>query len=422
MIDRRAFLKEAALAAAAAGAAPGVASAAQAGPRAGGGAYDVAVVGAGAFGGWIALTLRERGLKVICLDEYGPANPRSSSAGETRSIRSGYGAQAIYSSWAATSLKMWNRRQAEFGRTLVYPNDRVELARTWTPGMLAQRKIFDELKIPYEVLDRAQLRATYPQMNFDDVEFAFIEKSSAAVLKSREAMIVVSEVFQKKGGTALIARVTPGESAGGRMTSLRLGDGSTLSAGQVVFACGPWSAKMFPELMGPKVSIYRSEYYYWGVPAGDDRFSWPRQPAWHDHILGGYGFGSLERGLKYSPAALGRVAQDPDTAERLATDHLLKRGRDYIGHRFPDMRDAPILETRVCQIEATMDDHFVIDRHPGLDNVWLASGGGGHGFKHGPLVGEYVADRVMGRATDPVTDDLFRLASRPNQPVAGGGL
>ncbi len=420
MMDRRSFLKDAGLAAAVAGAAPGVAKA-QTSAVGSGGAYDVAVVGAGAFGGWIALVLRERGLKVISIDEYGPASPRASSAGETRSIRSGYGPQAIYSSWAATALKMWKLRQAEFGRTILYPNDRIELAQNWSPAMLAQRKIFDDLKIPYEVLDRAALRIRYPQMSFDDVDFAFIEKSSAAVIKARESMILVSEVFQKKGGTFRIARALPGEAVGRHMTSLKLNDGSSIAAGQVVFACGPWSAKMFPALMGRKVDVYRSEYYYWGVPAGDDRFSWPRQPAWHDHVVGGYGFGSIERGLKYSPAALGRVAQDPDTAERLATDYLLKRGRDYIGHRFPDMRDAPILETRVCQIEATADDHFVIDTHPDFDNVWLASGGGGHGFKHGPLVGEYVSDRLMGRPTDPETDRLFRRASRPDLQPTGAG-
>jgi glycine/D-amino acid oxidase-like deaminating enzyme len=264
------------------------------------------------------------------------------------------------------------------------------------------------------VLDQAQLRRAYPQMNFDDVAFAFVEKGSAAVIKSREAMIVVSEVFQKKGGAVRVALALPGDSEGRRMTTLRLNDGGSIAAGQTVFACGPWSSKVFPQIMGRKVGVYRSEYYYWGVPAGDERFSWPRQPAWHDHLRGGYGFGSLERGLKYSPPASGRVTQDPDTTERLATDYLLKRGRDYIGHRFPDMRDAPILETRVCQIESTADDHFVIDRHPDFDNVWLASGGGGHGFKHGPLIGEYVADRLTGVATDPKADSLFRLSARPD--------
>jgi glycine/D-amino acid oxidase-like deaminating enzyme len=421
MIDRRAILTGSAGIALAAAGPNRPASAAQPAPARSGGAPDVVVVGAGAFGGWTALSLRERGLKVLSLDAYGPSNPRAASAGETRSIRSGYGSDGFYSAWAAKALTLWNQRQAEFGRTLLYPNDRLELAATWLPEMVAQRRIFDDLKIPYEVLERAQLRSRYPQMNFDDVEFAFIEKTSAAVIKARESMIVVSEVFQKKGGEFRIARAMPGPATGRRMTALTLNGGDRVSAGQFVFACGPWSPKVLPTVMGPKIGVNRSEYYYWGVPAGDDRFSWPKQPAWHDHIRGGYGFGSIERGLKYSPSGGGQVPQDPDNAERLPTAHILKRGRDYIGHRFPDMRDAPILETRVCQMESPANSHFIIDRHPDFDNVWIASGGGGHGFKHGPMVGEYVADRLMGRQTDAETDRLFRLATHPDRTSRSAG-
>jgi glycine/D-amino acid oxidase-like deaminating enzyme len=374
---------------------------------------DVVVVGAGAFGGWSALSLLEKGARVASIDAYGPSNPRAASAGETRSLRSGYGDAGFYSAWSLKALELWRRREIEFGRTLLYPNDRLELAQAWSPTMRAQREIFDRLGIHYEILDRAQLRRAYPQMSFDDVEFAFVEKESAVVLMARNSMIRASEVFQEKGGVFRTARALPGESRSGRLQTLRLNDGSTLTADQFVFAVGPWSPKVFPDLMGPRVEVARSEYYYWGVPAGDVRFSWPHQPAWHDHIEGGYGFGSIERGLKYSPPGGGRVLVDPDTTERLPTDHILARGRRYIGMRFPDMKEAPILETRVCQMESTADTHFVIDRHPGYDNVWLASGGGGHGFKFAPLIGDYVSDRVLGRDTDSDLDTLFSLAARP---------
>lgn len=413
MIARRSLLA-APLAAGMLGGAVGAASA-RARTRQSSGTADAAVIGAGAFGGWAALSLREKGLNVVSIDEYGPSNPRSASAGETRSIRSGYGAQGFYSAWSAQALELWRQRQAEFGRTLLYPNDRIEIAREWSPALTAQREIFDRLGLPYEVLDRAQLRARYPQMNFDDTEFAFIEKDSAAVIMARESMIHVSNVFQQKGGAFRIGRALPGSSSGRRLESVALNNGETLSADTFVFACGPWSPKVFPEVMGPKIAVRRSEYYYWGVPPGDVRFSWPNQPAWHDHIEGGYGFGSIERGLKYSPSGGGGAAHDPDTAERLPTAHLMARGRRYIGMRFPDMRDAPIVETRVCQTEGTADNHFVIDRHPDYDNVWIASGGGGHGFKFGPLLGEYISDRVLGRRTDPDIDQLFQLVARPDR-------
>jgi glycine/D-amino acid oxidase-like deaminating enzyme len=368
------------------------------------------VVGAGAFGGWTALSLRERGLKVLSLDAYGPANPRAASAGETRSIRCGYGAQAMYSAWALRALALWNDRQAEFGRTLLYPNERLELAGEWRPPLVGQRGIFDRLNVPYEILDRAQLRARYPQMSFDDVEFAFVETNTAALIKADESMRLVSEIFRKKGGEVRIGRARPDAAVGRRLTSLALADGGTVSAGEFVFACGPWSSKVFPEIMGPRVRVNRSEYFYWRVPARDDRFSWPNQPAWRDHVGGGYGFGNLERGLKYSPPAPGGATLDPDVAERLPNPLLMDVGRDYIGRRFPALRDAPIVETRACVMETTANQHFVIDRHPDYDNVWIASGGGGHGFKHGPLVGDYVADRLTGQVTaDPSADPVFAL-------------
>ena len=59
------------------------------------------------------------------------------------------------------------------------------------------------------------------------------------------------------------------------------------------------------------------------------------------------------------------------------------------------MRGAPLVESRVCQYENTTNGDFVIDRHPGYDNVWVCGGGSGHGFKHGPALGEYVADRIL---------------------------
>ncbi|MFI4944230.1 MAG: FAD-dependent oxidoreductase, partial [Burkholderiales bacterium] len=83
--------------------------------------------------------------------------------------------------------------------------------------------------------------------------------------------------------------------------------------------------------------------------------------------------------------------------------------RAFLEERFPGMRGAPLAEARVCQYENTSNGDFVIDRHPGYENVWLCGGGSGHGFKHGPAVGEYTAERVLkGDATDP----RFTLASK----------
>ena len=86
---------------------------------------------------------------------------------------------------------------------------------------------------------------------------------------------------------------------------------------------------------------------------------------------------------------------------------FLAEARRYLAYRFPGMKDAPLVETRVCQYENTIDHNFIVDRHPANANVWILGGGSGHGFKHGPALGEMVASLVL---KDETADSLYRLA------------
>ncbi|MFL5577231.1 MAG: FAD-dependent oxidoreductase, partial [Gemmatimonadaceae bacterium] len=70
-------------------------------------------------------------------------------------------------------------------------------------------------------------------------------------------------------------------------------------------------------------------------------------------------------------------------------------------------------EARVCQYEASTDGHYLVDRHPQLENVWLVGGGSGHGFKMGPALGEHVAALVQGRAAVHPQFAYGRLHPRP---------
>ena len=78
---------------------------------------------------------------------------------------------------------------------------------------------------------------------------------------------------------------------------------------------------------------------------------------------------------------------DPDTVRQVRT---------YARTRFPSLAGAPVVETRVCQYETTPDTEFILDRHPDLTNVWIAGGGSGHAFKHGPVIGSYLVSRLAG--------------------------
>jgi glycine/D-amino acid oxidase-like deaminating enzyme len=367
---------------------------------------DVVVVGAGPFGGWAALHLREMGHEVTLLDAYGPGNGRAASGGETRQIRAGYGAEEVYSRWAVSALEKWREREREFGESLLLTTGRLQLASSWNEELSSTKKVFEKLGIAHEVVSHDELSKRYPQMRPEGVEFALFEPG-AGVLRARHSMQVVAREFERKGGSFRLERAESPRGSGPALSSIGLGSGGSLSAGSFIFACGPWLPKVFPELLGRKIFTPRRDTFFFGTPAGDERFDYPKLPNFDD--VGYYGFPNIDRrGFKLSPMGE-RVAFDPDLDERVHNAYLLQRARAFLAHRFPALANQPLLESRVCQTEMTVDEHFIVQRHPDWTNVWIAGGGSGHAFKHGPVIGEYVARRVAGKGEDPELEALFRI-------------
>jgi glycine/D-amino acid oxidase-like deaminating enzyme len=136
-------------------------------------------------------------------------------------------------------------------------------------------------------------------------------------------------------------------------------------------------------------------------------------PVWADHGTHFmYGIpGNEWRGFKIADDTRG-PAFDPTSGERVATPEALRAAREYLAFRFPGLKGAPLVEARVCQYENSPDEHFIIARPPAAANAWLVGGGSGHGFKHGPAVGELVAGLVLdgNAATLPPEFRLSRLA------------
>jgi glycine/D-amino acid oxidase-like deaminating enzyme len=158
-----------------------------------------------------------------------------------------------------------------------------------------------------------------------------------------------------------------------------------------------------------RIQPTRQEVLFFGAPPGDRRFAPPALPVWADFGSEIYGIPDLEnRGFKIALDRHG-PAFDPDTGKREVTAEGVAAVRKYLAGRFPDLKSAPLVEARVCQYENTSNGDFLIDRHPAFDNVWLVGGGSGHGFKHGPALGEYVAGLMIeGGALEP----RFTLATK----------
>jgi glycine/D-amino acid oxidase-like deaminating enzyme len=251
----------------------------------------------------------------------------------------------------------------------------------------------------------------WPQIHSDDVPVGLYNppEPGGSLLMAREGCLAVASAFERGGGKLRVGRAVPGESAGGALQSLRIEGSAELRADTYVFACGPWLPKVFPTLFANKLRVIRRDVFFVGPPAGDDRFSYPNLPTWGTMHEPWYGFPSVDgRGLKVCPTDEANRF-DPDTDERLVNPYQTKRTHDYVALRFPSLKGQPITESRVCQVTNSVGGDFLIDRHPEFSNVWLAGAGSGHGFKHGPALGEYLASRILRSTANPELDSLFRL-------------
>jgi monomeric sarcosine oxidase len=351
--------------------------------------YDIAVIGAGVFGSWIAYSLARSNLKVLLLDAYGAGNSRASSGGESRIIRMGYGKDEIYTRWSMRSLELWREFAAHSGRPLFQHTGVLWMAGTNDQYTAQTLETLKKLNVPHQRLTSAELTKKFPQISFDGVSWGLFEPESGALLARQAVQVLVGEA-RRHGVDYRVAGV---QSPRGKrhVDTVSTTAGAEVSAARYVFACGPWLPKLFPQLLGQKIFPSRQEVFFFGVPAGTENFAPPAMPAWINLSDEAYGVPDLEsRGFKVAFDAHGPEF-DPDTGVRMVMTEAVNRIREYIARRFPALRNAPIIETRVCQYENTSNGDFLVDRHPDFDNVWLVGGGSGHGFKHGPALGEYVA-------------------------------
>ena len=359
-------------------------------------ADHVVVVGAGAFGGWTALWLLRAGFRVTLVAAWGAGHSRASSGGETRVIRAVYGGEPVYIRMASRALDLWREAEQRWGRRIFH-----EVGALWMfagDDAFARRSAapMRAVGLSLEELTVAEAARRWHQMRFSDVRSAFFEPR-AGYLLARQACELVRETFIAEGGAYRIADVRADTATGVRLPAVSLANGERLEGERFVFACGPWMGRLFPDVVGRRIVATRQEVFFFGTPAGSAQYDDAALPAWvhmGDRVV--YGVpGNERRGLKIADDSAGPEV-DPTTQDRVPSRDGIARARVVLRERFPAIADAPLIEARVCQYEASSDGNFLVDRHPGYENVWLVGGGSGHGFKMGPALGEHVAALVRG--------------------------
>lgn len=458
-LPRRDFLRLAGLGAGAVLATPGLVGASavespQTGAARQGAAKSgsVIVVGAGAWGAFTALNLARAGAQVTLIDQYGPANSRSTSGDETRGIRSSYGDRAasgeLWTAWARESIARWRAFDAEhakrFGARFFIETGDVILREKEEPFVTRSTELWDTLGVRYERVSPDEARRRWPMINSEGYT-NIVYEPDAGVARARDSIQATVALAVDAGVTLRIGRAKPGTMRGESMDGVTLDDGTVLRADSYVFACGPWLRKVFPAELGNKMRTPLGHVCYFGTPEGDDRYAAPNIPSWN--VPGVTGWGALpfdSRGFRvrggFAPPPPPRAdddeddeppppprptvqdprLQDPDLSVRWSNEDRIAGSRRVLARVFPAMAEAPILETRACHYESSSNRNFIVDRLPGAANVWVTGAGQAEGFKFAPIIGEYAANRVLGAATDPALTAAFKFPTEEYEAPRSG--
>jgi sarcosine oxidase len=360
------------------------------------------VVGAGVFGGSLALRLVSSGWEVTLVEQYPPGHVRAASGGESRLIRFSHGSSAWYTRSARRALELWRELERESGADLLVPSGVAWFFSRPNGWGAESERVLREEGIQVERLAPDEAARLFPSWDGEGLDSVLYEPE-AGVLRARDATRVTAEQAVARGARFVAGTAVP---AGDTVEV----DGERLEADRIVWAGGAWLAKLFPDIV--QLRVTRQDVYFFGAPP---EWQAPSVPAWVDFDAGVYGVGDLDgRGFKASPDSEGPDF-DPDAEDRVPSEEKEREARAYIALRFPTLASAPLVGTRSCPYSLTADTNFLVAPHPEHERVWLLGGGSGHGFKHGPALAEYVLSLLEGKdAPDP----LFGLGARP----AGGGL
>ena len=363
---------------------------------------SVAVIGAGAFGGWTALYLLRKGYDVTLIDAWGPGNSRASSGDETRVIRSTYGANEFYFDLNVRALTLWKEHEARW-KTKLFQNKGV----LWmcydarTPVVDDSIPFAEKHNMHYERLSKEEIIKRYAIVNTDDLSHAWFDPYGGC-LRAREACQAVYRGFIAEGGKVVQAQALPGKLEQNQLTGLQLSNGQSFRADLYIFACGSWLGKLFAEVLGNTITCTRQEVYYFGL-SQDNPAPYENFPVWVD--VDGKDFyygipGNNYRGFKVGVDERGEPF-DPTHGDRISNPDVLRKARKFLAHRFPGLTNSPLVENRVCPYENSPDGNFLFDHHPEATNLFFLGGGSGHGFKHGPALGELISEILSGNKVIP---------------------
>ena len=374
-------------------------------------AYDVIVLGLGGMGSAAAYQAVRRGARVLGLEQFGPAHDQGSSHGRTRVIRQAYSEGPDYVPLLFRAYELWSELEREAGAALFTKTGALHLGAPDSDAVAGAALSARTHHIPHEMLSADEIRRRYPVLRPRPDQVALLEYE-AGILPPERCVAAYLDLAKRRGAELRFEEPVLSWSAGSGGVTVRSAAG-TYAARRLIIAAGPWTGQVLEDL-GLPLQVSRAVVYWFEPRSNRQAFKEIPIYLWEDRGVYAYGFPYLDgQGLKCAFHHAHDEVTTPQTIRRGVGEDERSQMREHLAKLMPDAA-GDVLAVSTCMYTNTPDLHFLIDRHPRHEQVVLACGFSGHGFKFASVVGEVLADLALeGRTELPI--DLFalrRFASR----------
>ncbi|KAH6794364.1 FAD-dependent oxidoreductase family protein [Perilla frutescens var. hirtella] len=381
--------------------------------------FDVIVIGAGVMGSATAYQTAKRGLKTLLLEQFDFLHHRGSSHGESRTIRASY-TKPYYCSMVLQSSPLWEEAEAEVGYKVYFKTNHLDIGPSNCKFFQTAIDSCRKNSIPVRVLDRNEVSEEFSGRFQLPEGWIGVVTPHGGVIKATKAVAMFQTLGVQNGAmlkdNAGVVDIKKDQTTGDIIVYTN-GSG-TFRSRKCVITAGPWTRKLIETARGITLPIQPLETaaYYWKVNEGhEEKFTIESGfPTFGSHGEAHvFGTPSLEfPGLIKIPIDEGSACE-PEERTWAAQPGLLGALREWIKGRFGGLVDSdePVI-THSCMYSMTPDGDYVIDFLGGefAEDVVVAGGFSGHGFKMAPLVGRVAAELVASGTAEGVDLSYFRVA------------
>ena len=359
------------------------------------------------MGAAAACELAREGASVVLLDQSVLPNPRAASVDHSKVFRFAY-PDPFYVGLALDALRRWQELELETGARLLTPTGALLIGKrepSFETDCYSAMRLFG---VECEKLDGPQIVERYPQ--FNSSAFAYgVYDPSGAILHAEAAVRAFIDVGKKRGVAVVegVRVIDVKKGAASRVSVIA--ENLEIECDRALIASGPWSRKLLP-ILEATLRTTRQEIAYFEPhpePAmSHHSFEPDAFPIFLELESGFYGFPVHHAGAMKIANHHKGVEVDPDSIDEQVGDQFIASCRAFFSEFIPGLADAQVRETRVCIYNNTPDDDFIIDWHPHVEGVLVATGFSGHGFKFGPTIGRIVTELLV---TDRTSFDIDRF-------------